>query len=145
MWRVCGWCLWWMVVAAGCYTPQELQRMSAEQPDPRQPQIERLWEAATTVAREERWPLEAMRREDLIVLTGWMEVGPELQRQVRVLVVATPSAVGVNVRVQYQQRDARLPPEEQWALTTDPELKLRARGEEAALTERIRRVWEGLP
>ncbi len=129
---------------SACYAPQELRQLAEDTPDPRQEQVEALWQAMKEVVAEETWPVELERREDLIIATSWMPEGTEglLRRRVRFLVVVAHNGVGINATVKYQQHDERLAPEETWADTTDPKLLLRAKNEEQALAHRIQRKWQ---
>lgn len=132
--------------AAGCYTAQDIQRLRAEQasqPDPRQEQVDRLWEAMRGVVQEEGWPVALERREDLIITTQWMEQAPDLRRKVRFLVLVAPQGVAINVTVDYQRRDERLSelPQEQWGEVDDPVLSVQKKKLEQALARRIQEKW----
>jgi hypothetical protein len=126
-----------------CYTAQDLERLAAQKPDPRQEQIERLWRAMGALVAEEQWPLTLERRQDLIMVTQWQELEDDLRRQIRLLVLVAPVGIGINVHVTYQRRDERtdLPPDEAWAEVHDPVLQLRQRGEERAFATRIQQKW----
>lgn len=127
--------------SAGCYDAHDLRKIAAEKPDPRQKQVDLLWDTMREVMQEEAWPVELQRREDLIMATAWMPLSEEVRRRVRFLVVVAPMGVGINVSVKYQQRNPEAPPEAAWNEVTDPVILARQRREEEALAHRIRGSW----
>jgi hypothetical protein len=135
-----------VVTSTGCYTAQDIERLRAQQasaPDPRHEQVERLWEAMGAVVQEEAWPVALERRQDLIIVTQWMQVDPSLRRKVRLLALVAPNGVAINVSVDHQRRDERLgpTPEEQWGPVDDPALAVQARRLEQALARRVQEKW----
>ncbi len=145
--------LWGAVLIAfclgGCYTAKDLRAIAANTPDPRQEQIEKLWEAMQQIVHEEQWPKELESREDLLVATSWMMVKPQpqdhrLRRRVRFSVIVAPQGVGINVLVKYQREGKSpedAPDQETWSDMTDPVWKVRQQQEERALVARIQQNW----
>ena len=115
--------------------------MAEAQPDPRAEQVNQLWDCVLQVVKEEGWPVQLERRQDLLLATEWMPAGDARQRRVRFSVVVAAMGVGINVTLDYQQR---IPGDETapWSEVTDPELLAQKRMEEMALARRIQLMWQ---
>ena len=131
-----------LLAMAGCYTPQELRAKAAEAPDPRQEQADKLWSAIVEVSGQEQWPVDFQRAQDRMMATRWIPTEEGLRRRVRLMVVITPMAVGVNANITYQRFDPQASPESQWQDADDKELATRARREESTIVRKIQAVWQ---